>query len=91
MGDRSMRACLTEQVDAIRDALPLGRSFLDWYDDGADASAFLTAGANVHALGAWGYLQGAADALDLTVMEMLDEHSVQMTTPRAARLARKKG
>lgn len=86
-----MRACLTEQVDAIRESLPPGRSFLDWYDDGADAEAFMTAGANVHALGAWGYLQGAADALDLTVLELLDEHSVNLTTPRTVRLARTKG
>ena len=87
MGDRSMAECLTERLDEVRKYLAIGPtngSFRKWYDNGADlASALLplnrTEGAAL--ANAWGYLEGAADMADLTVMELLGQYAVSLNPP----------
>jgi hypothetical protein len=79
MGDRSMKECLVEQLLTLNASLPKdgkrgGSRAMRWYDDGADVSQLQCVGANVNGLLAWGYLEGAADALDVTVQELLDLH-----------------
>ena len=63
---------------------PTNGSFRKWYDNGADlASALLplnrTDGAALAA--AWGYLEGAADIADLTVMELLGQYMIALDVP----------
>lgn len=90
MGDRSMEACLIEQLEVLRRAQQIsddvGPTLQGWYDDGADVKVLL--GANTYDVAkaydvtyAWGYLEGVADAHDLTVMEMLDEHGLTFDAP----------
>lgn len=76
-----MRACLSEQVRHILGALPSGMSFDDWYDDAMpfDAFTFLNDVQREAVTYARGYLQGAADAVDLTVLTLLQEEGVPLT------------
>ena len=85
MGDRSMETCLAEQLDVLRETVRLngqcGSSLQDWYDDGANVAQLLSWPSQGPdgpraVIYAWGYLEGAADALGLTVMEMLDAHGL---------------
>lgn len=74
-GERSLRECLQTEVDTIRDALPAKwATFADWYDDGMPIFAPTFGDVSY----ARGYLQGAADLADQTLMTLLDEHSVLM-------------
>lgn len=85
--DRSMRDCLVEQVDHIVNALPDGVTFALWYDDGMPFEIFAF-GDNVQREAvsfARGYLEGAADALDVTLMTLLDEHSILTNQPKPKR------
>lgn len=84
MGERSMRACLDEQLHVLREAARLHStcrfSLQQWYDDGADLKGLHeeTVTAITYA---WGYLEGAADMADLTVSELLDEYGVTFDVP----------
>lgn len=84
MGDRSLKACIVEQLEVLRVAAMVsdtaGPTLQGWYDDGADLSSLVhhryRAELNRNVTYAWGYLEGVADALDLTVMSMLEEHGL---------------
>lgn len=77
MGERALEVCVQERLDTLREAARLhgscGFTLQDWYDDGANVADLIHPGVNVlDVAGAWGYLEGAADHADLTVMEYLD-------------------
>lgn len=88
MGDRSMTECLAEQLVLLRSSLPKGTSAQQWYDDGADVTQLQAVGANVNGLRAWGYLEGAADANDWTVMDLLTEHGLTLDAPKPKKAQR---
>ena len=82
-GEQTMRDCLCERLSEVLEALPKGITFEDWYSDGADlddlAYGHVVEGVTVvrwDVAKAWGYLQGAADAFDVTVLENLQNHSI---------------
>lgn len=72
MGDRSMTTCIGEMIQILRDAFP-GESLQIWYDDGFsfEELSWDSITAQEAFAHAWGYLQGVADAADVTVLEML--------------------
>lgn len=79
MGDRSLQACVQEQLDALHEALRLqgvscGETLDTWYDAGAPMLVFVGLDDEVFeaAMYAWGYLNGAADHCDVTVREYVD-------------------
>ncbi len=67
---------LASQLDTLALAMPPSLSVAQWYDDGADVAVFTTPGANTSGLYAWGYIVGAADALDVTVLTLLDQEGL---------------
>ena len=77
MGDRAMDACLQEMLDYARDSMT-GRDLQTWYDEGCQGIDPEEMTQLERFTWAWGYLQGVADALDMTVMEMLDAHGLSM-------------
>jgi hypothetical protein len=89
-----MRDLLIEQLTHIIHALPAGMTFQDWYDDACSFEHF-TFGDPIQREAvsfAYGYLRGAHEACDVTMMELLDEHDIDpdALTKRAARSARKR-
>ncbi len=83
MGERSLTACIEEQLEILRPAAH--GKLADWYDEGADPRALdVTKHVNgtevVHQ--AWGYLMGVADALDVTVLTLLDDHGLSFDRAR---------
>lgn len=79
MGERSMKECVEEQLDWLREAIRLssacGATVQGWYDEGANVEVLAECSdPNVYesAVYAWGYLNGCADDCDVTVMEYLD-------------------
>ena len=103
--DDGMVALIGEQLDVIRDALPGGVSFDDWYSNGEDVAEILGKegeseplfAENVHY--ALGFLRGVAAQRNQTVLEMLWDEAFDLTTPQhndppkisKARKPRKKG
>ncbi len=90
--DRSMRDCLVEQVDHIVNALPDGVTFALWYDDGMPFEIF-DFGDDIHREAvsfARGYLEGAADMANLTILGLLDEHSILTNQPKPKARKRRK-
>ncbi len=82
--ERSMRECLQEEVNHIVQALPGAMTFAEWYDDGMPFDVF-DFGDDVQREAvsyATGYLQGAADLAEQTILTMLDEHGVLMNQPK---------
>ena len=88
MGERSMLACLVEHLDVLRSSLPPGTSAQDWYDAGCPDDVFSSHGANVGGLYAAGYLQGAADAADVTIGDMLDSYELSFDAPQPTKRQR---
>lgn len=73
--------------EALRSgSMPRGWSLASWLEDGADLAELcsgwcatatrLRVTRDVHR--AWGYLEGVADAADLTVGEMLGSHGIRI-------------
>jgi hypothetical protein len=93
MGDQSMRLCVQQQLEIIRDTLPSHVALDAWVEGAASNDIDLdvplaTAPARLRA---WGYIEGAADAVDLTVREMLDWLDIKLHSfdaPRAQKLRR---
>lgn len=91
-GDAGLRALLIEQVAVIVDALPDGMTFDQWYSDEMAQLDVLTE----HKFSGYalGYLRGAHEACNVTLMELLDEHGIdpdQCGTSKPARKLRKRG
>jgi len=96
----TLNELLGPEVEHIRNALPEGLSFDDWYSDGMPFDVFVFAD-DLHREAvsyARGYLHGAADALDVTLLELLwDEGfaaviavpATPTTLPKARKRARK--
>jgi hypothetical protein len=85
MGERSLTECLEEQLRFARDHLRAAEMTVqDFYDSGQDFEAIadklddLQRESLAHA---WGYLEGAADALDLTVLELVEAHGLSFDAP----------
>lgn len=89
MGDRSMRDCLAERLVFVHRHLASAGTTADvWYDAGQDFDTLDLDPIEAESFAnAWGYLQGAADMADLTVMELLSEYGLSLVPP-AARTAR---
>lgn len=85
MGERSLSTCLSEQLDFARDHLRgADMTPQDFYDSGQDFEAIadkLDDVSRESLAHAWGYLEGAADALDLTVLELLETHGLSLDAP----------
>lgn len=77
-----IRELLQEQVDRILDALhPRGITFVEWYSDHAcsfDVFEFSSPdGTDREAVSfAYGYLRGAHEIADVTMLELLESHNV---------------
>lgn len=73
--NHAMTEALLEQLEWIQEALPEGDDVGDWVRDGADFGDFGDFATDEqcesvsHAVG---YIQGVADALDMTIVELLD-------------------
>lgn len=86
-----MAECLQERIDTICEALPAGVSFEEWLSDapsGFEALHEYHLGNAVllESVGnAYGYLEGAADMAEMTVLELLWEHECRLSKPRAKR------
>lgn len=87
MGDRSMKSCLEYHLEFIREHLvhAAGTTPQAFYDGGQDWEALdLDDVVIVESLAhSWGYLEGAADMADLTIVELLDQHGLQLDEPKA--------
>jgi hypothetical protein len=75
----TMRDLLQAQVDVILHALqtialPVGQTFESWYEDGCDLQVF--PGDRSEMAYALGYLRGAHELADVTLLELLEEHEV---------------
>lgn len=97
MGEQPLSACVIEQLTLIVSSISYKTTFEDWYWDGCSIAEVIGADAEkLHceqvAL-AWGYLRGVADALDLTVYEMLssfdDDNIRTLITLRTTPVTRK--
>lgn len=89
MGETSMTECLTTRLRFVRDHLAAADTTVQaFYDDGADFESVadkLDPLALESLANAWGYLQGAADMADLTVLELLETHGLTLDAPKAVR------
>jgi hypothetical protein len=73
-GEQSMRQCVVDRLETLRENLPAHIALDEWIGDGGEMPAFGTS--DVHeaiesVACAWGYIQGAADAVNQTVLEMI--------------------
>lgn len=77
-----MRELLLEQLRHIVLALPAGVTFAQWYYDGCDFDVFeFSDPIQREAVSfAFGYLRGAHEATDCTLLEMLWDHDIDETT-----------
>jgi len=92
MGERIFADCLSEQLTFARDHLRSADMTLqDFYDSGQDFEAIadklddLQRESFAHA---WGYLEGAADAVDMTVAEMLEAHGLSFDATKPTKRQR---
>lgn len=89
MGDRSMKECLEYHLNFVREHLvhAAGTTPQAFYDGGCDWAALdLGDVVVVESLAhSWGYLEGAADMADLTIMELLAAYGLQLDAPKPKR------
>ncbi len=80
MGERSLRTCAEEAVDAIRKNMPSGSDLSEWFTMHPNFDA-----GNRQINYYVGYLEGIADAFDMTTCEVLDhlgiDYSTEQPTP----------
>jgi hypothetical protein len=67
--ERSLHRCLLERVHIIQERLPSATRLADVFED---ADALDHVASHLELARSVGWIEGAADALDLTVLELLD-------------------
>jgi hypothetical protein len=87
MGERTMKDCVEEHLITMRAVVLLapGLTLQGWYDNGANLGELTgydwdTASTRPEdsVLFAWGYLRGAADQADMTVMEYVESFGLSL-------------
>ncbi len=82
MGEQSMRQCVIDRLETIREALPSHIALDEWLADHDFEMLHEHHGGNPIVLEsiahAFGYLEGVADATDMTVREMLDAADIKV-------------
>jgi hypothetical protein len=90
MGERNIAACLAERLDTVRELLACAdltpSAFYEWPDFDVIGDK-LDVDQRESLANAWGYLTGAADMVDLTVMELLGEHGLSLDEDKVYRCA----
>lgn len=96
MGERSLVECVQAELDVLNNAIAsnpaCGATLQAWYEDGAMIGE-LVAGLDTDtdrndALYAWGYLNGAADRDDVTVLEYVESLGLSFDHWKTAPCAR---
>lgn len=74
----TVKELLQEQVDVILQTLGTDLTFVEWYHDGCaiEALSWAVGPSITSAVFAFGYLRGAHEMADVTMLELLDAHGV---------------
>lgn len=81
MNDKAHKRELARRLAFVVAALPEGMTFLDWYDNGAEVETLTNEAGEDWIIESvshsWGFLEGAAFALNVTPLELLDEYDIK--------------